>query len=187
MADKKKKATKQREPSTGDYLSTLKDLLVVNPRNSPAATIGGAVYDYATRSTPQTVVRDIRSGVQGAEDWLRKQNKALRANPVTGALQLLKAGYIDPLADPYRVFKQAATERSRGNEAGSAKLAAMVPLAVAGVLPQGRGAGKLATKAGVEAAETAATKAATKKATKKATKIAAPRRMSRPGASASIA
>jgi hypothetical protein len=40
----------------------------------------------------------------------------------------------------------------------------MVPLAVAGVLPQGRGASKVATKAGVEAAETA-----TKKATKKAT------------------
>lgn len=164
MAEKKKSAPRVRQPSAGDYLGALKDMLVVNPRNSPAATIGGAVYDYATRSTPQTVVRDIRSGVQGAEDWLRKQNKALRANPVTGALQLLKSGYIDPLADPYRVFKQAATERSRGNEAGSAKLAAMVPLAVAGVLPQGRGAGKLAVREGVEAAETAAVKGAAKAA-----------------------
>lgn len=162
MAEKKKSAPRVRQPSTIDYLGALKDMLVVNPRNSPAATIGGAVYDYATRSTPQTVVRDIRSGVQGAEDWLRKQNKALRANPVTGALQLLKAGYIDPLADPYRVFKQAATERSRGNEAGSAKLAAMVPLAVAGVLPQARGAGNVAAKAGVEAAEKAAVKGALK-------------------------
>jgi hypothetical protein len=47
----------------------------------------------------------------------------------------------------------------------------MVPLAVAGVLPQGRGASKVATKAGVEAAETA-TKAATKTAKKTATKTA---------------
>ncbi len=170
MAEKKKKAVKVRQPSTGDYLRTLGDMLVVNPRNSPAATIGGAAYDYATKSTPKTVVRDIRSGVQGAEDWLRKQNKALRANPVTATLQLLKAGYIDPLAEPFRVFKQAATERSRGNEGGGAKLAAMVPLSVAGVLPQFGGASKAATKAGVEAAETAATKAATKTAKKTATK-----------------
>jgi hypothetical protein len=159
MAEKKKKAVKVRQPSTGDYLRTLGDMLVVNPRNSPAATIGGAAYDYATKSTPKTVVRDIRSGVQGAEDWLRKQNKALRANPVTAALQMLKAGYIDPLADPYRVFQQAATERSRGNEAGGAKLAAMVPLSVAGVLPQVRGAGNVAAKAGVEAATKTAKKA----------------------------
>jgi hypothetical protein len=169
MAGKKKKA---KQPSAGDYLRTLGDMLVVNPRNSPAATLGGAAYDYAVKSTPKTVVRDIRSGVQGAEDWLRKQNKALRANPVTATLQMLKAGYIDPLADPYRVFKQAATERSRGNESGGAKLAAMVPLAVAGVVPQLRGAGNVATKAGVEAAETAATKAATKTAKKTATKVA---------------
>lgn len=160
MAEKKKSAPEVRQPSTGDYLGALKDMLVVNPRNSPAATLGGAAYDYAAKSTPKTVVRDIRSGVQGAEDWLRKQNKALRANPVTAALQMLKAGYIDPLADPYRVFKQAATERSRGNEAGGAKLAAMVPLAVAGVLPQARGAGNVAVREGVEAA----TKTATKKA-----------------------
>jgi hypothetical protein len=155
MAGKKKKA---KQPSAGDYLRTLGDMLVVNPRNSPAATIGGAAYDYATKSTPKTVVRDIRSGVQGAEDWLRKQNKALRANPVTAALQMLKAGYIDPLADPYRVFQQAATERSRGNEAGGAKLAAMVPLSVAGVLPQVRGAGNVAAKAGVDAATKTAKK-----------------------------
>jgi hypothetical protein len=147
-------------------------MLVVNPRNSPAATIGGAAYDYATKSTPQKVVRDIRSGVQGAEDWLRKQNKALRANPVTGALQLLKAGYIDPLAEPFRVFQQAATERSRGNESGGAKLAAMVPLAVAGVVnPQLGGAGKAATKAGVDVATKTATKTATKGTTKGTTKV----------------
>jgi hypothetical protein len=155
-------------------------MLVVNPRNSPAATIGGAAYDYATKSTPQKVVRDIRSGVQGAEGWLRKQNKALRANPVTGALQLLKAGYIDPLADPFRVFQQAATERSRGNESGGKKLAAMVPLAVAGVIPQARGAGNVATKAGVEAAETAATKAATKTATKASELTVTPKTKSKP-------
>lgn len=166
MAEKKKKALQVKQPSTGDYLSTLADMLVVNPRNSPAATLGGAAYDYAAKSTPKTVVRDIRSGVQGAEDWLRKQNKALRANPVAAALQMLKAGYIDPLADPFRVFQQAATERSRGNESGGAKLAAMVPLAVAGVLPQVRGAGNVATKAGVDAAtKTATKKAATPKAT----------------------
>ena len=166
MAEKKKNAPRVKQPSAGDYLRTLGDMLVVNPRNSPAATLGGAAYDYATRSTPQSVVRDIRSGVQGAEDWLRKQNKALRANPVTGALQLLKAGYIDPLAEPFRVFQQAATERSRGNESGGKKLAAMVPLAVAGVLPQVRGAGNVATRAGVEAATKKATKkAATPKAT----------------------
>jgi hypothetical protein len=165
MAEKKKNAPRVKQPSAGDYLRTLGDMLVVNPRNSPAATIGGAAYDYATKSTPQKVVRDIRSGVQGAEDWLRKQNKALRANPVTATLQMLKAGYIDPLADPYRVFKQAATERSRGNESGGAKLAAMVPLAVAGVVnPQLRGAGKVATKAGVDVATKTAKKAATPKA-----------------------
>jgi hypothetical protein len=168
MADKKKKA---KQPSAGDYLRTLGDIFVVNPRNSPAATIGGAAYDYATKSTPQKVVRDIRSGVQGAEDWLRKQNKALRTNPVTATLQMLKAGYIDPLAEPFRVFQQAATERSRGNESGGAKLAAMVPLAVAGVVnPQLRGAGKAATKAGVEVAEKTAKKA-TKGTTKGATKV----------------
>jgi hypothetical protein len=123
-----------------------------------------------TRSTPQSVVRDIRNTAQDAGDWLRKQNKALRANPVTGALQLLKAGYIDPLADPLRVFQQAATERSRGNEAGGQKLAAMVPLSVAGVLPQLRGTGKVAVDAGVDAAETATTKVATKTAEKKVVK-----------------
>jgi hypothetical protein len=165
MAEKKKNAPKVRQPSTGDYLGALKDMLVVNPRNSPAATLGGAAYDYAAKSTPKTVVRDIRSGVQGAEDWLRKQNKALRANPVTATLQLLKAGYIDPLAEPFRVFQQAATERSRGNESGGAKLAAMVPLSVAGVLPQVRGAGNVAVREGVEAATKTATKSATKKAT----------------------
>jgi hypothetical protein len=167
MAEKKKKALQVKQPSTGDYLSTLADMLVVNPRNSPAATLGGAAYDYVTRSTPRSVVRDIRNTAQDAGDWLRKEGKAIRAAPITESLRLLKAGYIDPLADPYRVFKQAATERSRGNEAGGAKLAAMVPLSVAGVLPQLRGTGKLATKAGVEAAETAATKAATKGAEKK--------------------
>jgi hypothetical protein len=162
MAEKKKNAPRVTQPSTGDYLRTLGDMLVVNPRNSPAATLGGAAYDYVTRSTPQSVVRDIRSGVQGAEDWLRKQNKALRANPVTGALQLLKAGYIDPLADPFRVFQQAATERSRGNEAGGAKLAAMVPLAVAGVVnPQLRGTGRVAANVGVDVATKTAKKAAT--------------------------
>ena len=161
-----KKTAPAKQPSAGDYLNTLKDVLVVNPRNSPAATLGGAAYDYATRSTPQSVVRDIRSGVQGVEDWLRKQNKVLRANPVTGALRLLKAGYIDPLADPFRVFQQAATERSRGNEGGGKKLAAMVPLAVAGVVnPELRGAGKLAAKTGAGAAEKAAIKG-TKKRTK---------------------
>jgi hypothetical protein len=154
-----KKTAPAKQPSAGDYLNTLKDVLVVNPRNSPAATLGGAAYDYATRSTPQSVVRDIRSGAQGVEDWLRKQNKVLRANPVTGALRLLKAGYIDPLADPFRVFQQAATERSRGNEGGGKKLAAMVPLAVAGVVnPELRGAGKLAAKTGAGAAKKAATK-----------------------------
>jgi hypothetical protein len=162
MAEKKKNAPRVKQPSAGDYLRTLGDMLVVNPRNSPAATLGGAAYDYATRSTPQSVVRDIRSGVQGAEDWLRKQNKALRANPVTGALQLLKAGYIDPLADPFRVFQQAATERSRGNESGGAKLAAMVPLAVAGVVnPQLRGTGRVAANVGVDVATKTAKKAAT--------------------------
>jgi hypothetical protein len=167
MAEKKKSAPRVKQPSAGDYLRTLGDMLVVNPRNSPAATLGGAAYDYATRSTPQSVVRDIRNTAQDAGDWLRKQNKALRANPVTGALQLLKAGYIDPLADPFRVFQQAAAERSRGNESGGAKLAAMVPLAVAGVVnPQLRGTGRVAANVGVDAA----TKTATKKATKKAAK-----------------
>jgi hypothetical protein len=143
-------------------------MFVVNPRNSPAATLGGAAYDYVTRSTPQSVVRDIRNTAQDAGDWLRKEGKLIRAAPITESLRLLKAGYIDPLADPFRVFQQAATERSRGNEAGGQKLAAMVPLAVAGVLPQVRGAGNVATKVGVEAAEKAAVKGATKKATKKA-------------------
>ena len=164
MAEKKKKVVKVRQPSTGDYLSTLADMLVVNPRNSPAATIGGAAYDYAAKSTPRSVVRDIRNTAQDAKNWLVKENKALRDAPITESLRLLKAGYIDPLADPYRVFKQAATERARGNEAGGAKLAAMVPLAAAGVLPQGRGAGKFAVKAGTEAAEKAAVKGAAKAA-----------------------
>lgn len=166
MAEKKKNAPRVKQPSAGDYLRTLGDMLVVNPRNSPAATLGGAAYDYVTRSTPQSVVRDIRNTAQDAGDWLRKEGKAIRAAPITESLRLLKAGYIDPLAEPFRVFQQAATERSRGNESGGKKLAAMVPLAVAGVLPQVRGAGNVATKAGVEAATKKATKkAATPKAT----------------------
>ena len=165
LAVRKKKAARAKEPSAGDYLATLGDVLFVNPRNSAAATLGGAAYDYAVKSTPRSVVRDITESAEDAGDWLRKEGKLIRAAPVTESLRLLKAGFIDPLADPYRVFKQAATERARGNETGGKKLAAMVPLAVAGVLPQGRGASKVATKAGVEAA--------TKKATKKATKTAA--------------
>ena len=170
LAVRKKKAAQAKEPSAGDYLNTLGDMLVVNPRNSAAATLGGAAYDYAVKSTPQSVRNDIVRAGQDAYSWLRKENKPLRETPIKESLRLLKAGFIDPLADPYRVFKQAATERARGNEVGGKKLAAMVPLAVAGVLPQGRGAGKLATKAGVEAAETAATKAATKAVTKTAEK-----------------
>jgi hypothetical protein len=166
---RKKKTARAKEPSAGDYLATLGDVLFVNPRNSAAATLGGAAYDYAVKSTPRSVVRDITESAEDAGDWLRKEGKLIRAAPVTESLRLLKAGFIDPLADPYRVFKQAATERARGNEVGGKKLAAMVPLAVAGVLPQGRGASKVATKAGVEAAETA-TKAATKTAKKTATK-----------------
>ena len=161
LAVRKKKAAQAKEPSAGDYLNTLGDVLFVNPRNSAAATLGGAAYDYAVKSTPRSVVRDITESAEDAGDWLRKEGKLIRAAPITESLRLLKAGFIDPLADPYRVFKQAATERARGNEVGGKKLAAMVPLAVAGVLPQGRGAGKLAAKAGAEAAE---------KATKKATK-----------------
>jgi hypothetical protein len=167
---KKKKAAPAKEPSAGDYLNTLGDVLFVNPRNSAAATLGGAAYDYAVKSTPRSVVRDITESAEDAGDWLRKEGKLIRAAPITESLRLLKAGFIDPLADPYRVFKQAATERARGNTTGGKKLAAMVPLAVAGVLPQARGAGKLAVREGVEAAETAATKAATKTATKTATK-----------------
>jgi hypothetical protein len=170
LAVRKKKTPRAKEPSAGDYLNTLGDVLFVNPRNSAAATLGGAAYDYAVKSTPRSVVRDITESAEDAGDWLRKEGKLIRAAPITESLRLLKAGFIDPLADPYRVFKQAATERARGNETGAKKLAAMVPLAVAGVLPQGRGAGKLAAKAGVEAATKTATKAATKKAKKTATK-----------------
>jgi hypothetical protein len=173
LSVRKKNAAKVKQPSTGDYLRTAKDVLVVNPRNSAAATLGGAAYDYATKATDQKIRNDISKAGQDAYKWLRKENKALRDAPITETLRLLKAGYIDPLADPYRVFKQAATERARGNESGAKKLAAMVPLAVAGVVnPEFRGAGKLATKAGVEAAETAATKVATKTATKAAEKKA---------------
>ena len=167
LAVRKKKAAPAKEPSAGDYLNTLGDVLFVNPRNSAAATLGGAAYDYAVKSTPQSVKNDIVRAGQDAYSWLRKENKPLRETPIKESLRLLKAGFIDPLADPYRVFKQAATERARGNEVGGKKLAAMVPLAVAGVVnPELRGANKLAVKAGVEAAETAATKAATKTVTK---------------------
>ena len=165
LAVRKKKAAPAKEPSAGDYLNTLGDVLFVNPRNSAAATLGGAAYDYAVKSTPRSVVRDISKSAEDAGDWLRKEGKLIRAAPITESLRLLKAGFIDPLADPYRVFKQAATERARGNTTGGKKLAAMVPLAVAGVLPQARGAGKLAVREGVEAAtKTATKKAATPKA-----------------------
>jgi hypothetical protein len=180
LAVRKKKAVQAKEPSAGDYLNTLGDVLFVNPRNSAAATLGGAAYDYAVKSTPRSVVRDITESAEDAGDWLRKEGKLIRAAPITESLRLLKAGFIDPLADPYRVFKQAATERARGNESGGKKLAAMVPLAVAGVLPQARGASKAATKAGVEAAETAATKAATKKATKASELTVTPKTKSKP-------
>ncbi len=158
LAVRKKKTPRAKEPSAGDYLNTLGDVLFVNPRNSAAATLGGAAYDYAVKSTPRSVVRDITESAEDAGDWLRKEGKLIRAAPITESLRLLKAGFIDPLADPYRVFKQAATERARGNEVGGKKLAAMVPLAVAGVLPQGRGAGNVATKAGVDAATKTAKK-----------------------------
>lgn len=165
MAEKKKKVVKVRQPSTGDYLATLGDMFFVNPRNSAAATLGGAAYDYVTKSTPQSVVDDIRKSAADTHAWMVKKNNLIRAAPITESLRLAKEIYIDPLADPYRVFQQAATERSRGNEAGAAKLAAMVPLSVAGVLPQARGAGKVATNAGVDAATKTATKTATKAAT----------------------
>jgi hypothetical protein len=172
MAEKKKNALQVKKPTTGDYLSTLADMLVVNPRNSPAATLGGAAYDYVTKSTPQKVKGDIVRAGDDAYKWLVKKDKALRAAPVTEALRLLKSGYIDPLADPLRVFQQAATERSRGNETGGKKLAAMVPIAVAGVVnPELRGAGKLATKTGVEVAKKTAVKGAVKAPTLKAPDI----------------
>jgi hypothetical protein len=163
MAEKKKKVVKVKQPSTGDYLSTLGDMFVVHPRNSPAATIGGAVYDYATKSTPQSFVRDIRNTAQDAGDWLRKERKAIRAAPITESLRLLKAGYIDPLADPFRVFQQAATERARGNESGAKKIAAMVPLTVASVVnPELFAVGKLAGRGGANVATKTAAKTATK-------------------------
>jgi hypothetical protein len=170
----RKKAAQAKKPSAGDYLSTLGDMFFVNPRNSAAATLGGAAYDYVTKSTPKSVMEDISESAQDAGDWLRKEGKLIRAAPITETLRLLKAGYIDPLAEPFRVFKQAATERARGNESGAKKLAAMVPFAVAGAVPQLGGTGKAATKAGVDAATKAATKKATKAATKTATKAPAP-------------
>lgn len=170
LSVRKKNAARTGKPSAGDYLSTLKDVFVVNPRNSAGATLGRSAYDYVTKSTPQNVKNDIVRAGQEAYNWLAKEDKALRAAPVTESLRLLKTGYIDPLADPFRVFQQAATERARGNETGGKKLAAMVPLAVAGVInPELRGAGKLATKAGVEVAEKAAEKVATKAEMKAAT------------------
>ena len=175
MAEKKKKVVKVRQPSTGDYLSTLGDVLFVNPRNSAAATLGGAAYDYAVKSTPQSVRNDIVTAGDDAYKWLRKENKAIRAAPITESLRLLKAGFIDPLADPYRVFKQAATERSRGNEAGAKKIAAMVPLTVASVVnPELFAVGKLAGRGGVNAATKTATKTAAKTATKAEKKAATP-------------
>jgi len=161
---KKKNAPRVRQPSTGDYLATLGDMFFVNPRNSAAATLGGAAYDYVTKSTPRSVINDISKSASDTHAWMVKKNKLIRAAPITESLRLAKEIYIDPLADPYRVFKQAATERARGNETGGKKLAAMVPLAVAGVLPQVRGAGNVATKAGVDAATKTAKKAATPKA-----------------------
>jgi hypothetical protein len=140
-------------------------------RSATAAWHPSPIWHDTTACAAKSVKNDIVRAGQDAYKWLRKENKAIRAAPITESLRLLKAGFIDPLADPYRVFKQAATERARGNESGGKKLAAMVPLAVAGVLPQGRGASKVATKAGVEAATKTATKAATEKATKVSPKV----------------
>ena len=66
LSVRKKSATQAKKPSASDYLGALKDVFVVDPRNSPAATLGGAAYDYVTKSTPKSVMRDIRGGAQGA-------------------------------------------------------------------------------------------------------------------------
>ena len=86
LAVRKKKAAQAKEPSAGDYLSTLGDMFFVNPRNSAAATLGGAAYDYVTKSTPQKVKGDIVRAGDDAYKWLVKKDKALRDAPITETL-----------------------------------------------------------------------------------------------------
>lgn len=163
MATKRKKP----KPTASDYLGALKDVFVVNPKNSPGATLGRAAYDYLSNATPQSVAQDIRSGVQDAKNWAVRESRQLQKAPIGRTLQLMKSGYVDPLLEPFRVFQQSAEARAGGDEGTAQRLAAAVPLAVfSAVNPELRGAGKLATKA----ATGKATKAAERKAVSAAEK-----------------
>lgn len=153
MAAKRKKP----EPTASDYLGALKNMFVVDPRNSPGATMGQAVYDYLSNATPQSVVQDIRNTAQDAKKWAARESRELRKAPIGRSLQLMKSGYVDPLLEPFRVFQQSAEARAGGNDEASKRLAAAVPLAVfSAVNPELRGAGKLATKAAAGKATRAA-------------------------------
>lgn len=155
MADKRKKP----KPTASDYLGALKDVFVVNPRNSPGVTLGRAAYDYLSNATPQSVAQDVRSGVQDAKNWAVRESRQLQKAPIRRTLELMKSGYVDPLLEPFRVFQQSAEARAGGDEGTAQRLAAAVPLAViSAVNPELRGAGKLATREATQAAEKAATR-----------------------------
>ena len=167
---------KKRNPTAGDYLRTAGDVLISDPRNSPLATMGRAAYDYLSKATPQSVAGDIRGGLQGARAAWQREKAAINANPIRESFNLAKSAYIDPLAEPFRVFQNAAKARSTGNTDTGRKLAAAVPLAVLGAVnPEFRGA-RAATKAATAGVEKAATRTiegkATKVAEKKTTKAA---------------
>lgn len=156
MATKRKKP----KPTASDYFGALKDVFVVNPKNSPGATLGRAAYDYLSNATPQSVAQDIRSGVQDAKNWAVRESRELQKAPIGRTLQLMKSGYVDPLLEPFRVFQQSAEARAGGDEGAAQRLAAAVPLAVfSAVNPELRGAGKLATRAAERGALSATEKA----------------------------
>lgn len=156
MASKRKKP----KPSASDYFGALKDVFVVNPKNSPGVTLGRAAYDYLSNATPQSIAQDVRSGVQDAKNWAVRESRQLQKAPIGRTLQLMKSGYVDPLLEPFRVFQQSAEARAGGDEGTAQRLAAAVPLAVfSAVNPELRGAGKLATRAAERGALSAAEKA----------------------------
>lgn len=161
MASKRKKP----KPTASDYLGALKDVFVVNPKNSPGVTLGRAAYDYLSNATPQSVAQDIRSGVQDAKNWAVRESRQLQKAPIGRTLQLMKSGYVDPLLEPFRVFQQSAEARAGGDEDTAQRLAAAIPLAVLGAVnPELKGAGKLATRAAERGALSAAEKRAAKTA-----------------------
>lgn len=122
---KAKPAPQKPKPSAKDYAATAANVFFGDPRDlwSMYGDIGSAARDYLSNTTPSEMA-------SAAVDALKAEGRALRAAPVGESLNLLKAGFIDPLTAPFDVAAEAAQLRAEGNEEGARRLASLaVPLA----------------------------------------------------------